>query len=311
MTRFGPRPSGAARLLIAVFLSSWAVQIGCASKDVAVSLHERSIQDAASAFLLLNPEVEWTSAHNKLVEHGKAAIDWLVRRPAMQRTVAPDSLETLLHTSLIRLLAGARAPRLTFCAFETTLDLLYFDPRVNGRPLGEVCIPPGTALVAWHDAYPHRLARELSDCIDAEADRRTTLQWWESVAGTFEPVSRPLFPNSESLWPLLIRRHADVWQYDLDRKAVLVGDGPGRRSANALIEMPTSDYNLVRAACIWLGSRGDDQVQARLIELINHPRPVIAHNALFALRHSPDPRIRETLERFERGGLANTISARR
>lgn len=276
-----------------------------------MSVHEPTMRDAASALLTLDPDAEWTSAHNILVEHGKAAIDWLVQQPAMQRTVAPDNLETLLHTSLIRLLAGARAPRLTFCAFETTLDLLYFDPRVNGRPLGEVCIPPGTALVAWHDAYPHRLARDLADSIDAESDRCAILQWWKSAAGTFHSTSRPLSPNIENLWPLLIRRPADAWHYDLDRKAVLVADGPSRRGSNALIELPTSDYNLVRAACIWLGTRGDDQTQTRLIDLVNHPRPVVAHNALFALRYSRDPRIRETLERFERGGLANTISARR
>ena len=227
----------------------------------------------------------------------------------MQREAAPDNLDTLLHTSLIRLLAGPNAPRLTFSAYETTLDLLYFDPRVDGKPLGEVCIPPGTPLTAWHDAFPYRVDRNLANRIDAEADRQAILCWWRENAAPQPPI-RQLVPKAENLWPLLTRRTADLWQYDLDRKPVLVADVLQRRSTSALIEPPTTDYNLVRAACIWLGSRGDDTTQSRLIDLINHARPVVAHNALFALRFSPDPKIRETLERFERGGIANTMSMR-
>lgn len=299
-----------AALLATATLLAVLSATGCSKGDLLLSPADRAIRDSALILLSLKPDVEWTSAHNELIAHGAAAIDWIARQPAMSRPVAPDNLDTLLHTSLIHLLAGASAPRLSFSAYETTLDLLYFDPRVDGKPLGEVCIPPGTPLVAWHDAYPHRLDRALADRVDAEADREAILKWWQATGPAALPASRKLKPNAENLWPLLVRRPADVWQYDLDRKPVLVADSPQRRGTNALIESPTIDYNLVRAACIWLGSRGEDEIQARLIELVNHPRPVLAHNAVFALRHSPDPRIRETLERFERGGIANTMFMR-
>ena len=97
------------------------------------------------------------------------------------------------------------------------------------------------------------------------------------------------------MWRLLARRYADQWDYAPESTAVLCGAPP---RGPPLLEIPTEDYNLVRAACVWLGSSSDNAVQERLIELVGNPSPIVAHNARFALRYSPDPRIRAVLERY-------------
>jgi len=103
----------------------------------------------------------------------------------------------------------------------------------------------------------------------------------------------------EDVLPLLARRYADCWLYETDRKATLVAAGPPQLGpGTALLHVASSDYNLVRAACIWLGGRPEDAAQQRLIELIAADNPIVVHNVLFALRFSRDPRIRETIERF-------------
>lgn len=60
----------------------------------------------------------------------------------------------------------------------------------------------------------------------------------------------------------------------------------------------TEDYNLVRAACLWLVQRAE--AEERLIERVASPSEVVAHNARFALLHSPNPSIRAAVERYNR-----------
>jgi hypothetical protein len=77
---------------------------------------------------------------------------------------------------------------------------------------------------------------------------------------------------------------------------VLCGEPP---RAPALFDLPTWDYNLVRATCIWLGTQRDATIEARLVELVASPDTTLAHNALFALRYSRNERIRAVLKRYE------------
>jgi len=72
--------------------------------------------------------------------------------------------------------------------------------------------------------------------------------------------------------------------------------------AASLIQVDTEDYNLVRAACIWLGESSESGVLDGLIIRVGHPSEVVAHNAKFALRFSRDPRIRELMERYKHVG---------
>lgn len=277
---------------------------GCAAPGSSLTPRQREIEAAARPILALDPGVEWNAHFNRLVEFGGEAIDYLIAQPVFQRRAAPDDLDTLLHTSLIRLLCGRDAPALTLSCYETTLDLLHFDPRVDGQPLGEICIPPGMTPTAWHDVYPHRVARRLAERVDAEADRRAIVAWWRAARqrGLTLVSGRALRPKLDDVVPVLGRRYADVWVYETDRKAVLVADGPGQLTpGTALMQVATTDFNLVRAACVWLGTRTDDAAQQSLIELISDESPITVHNAIFALRFSRDPRIRETIQRYNSG----------
>ena len=247
----------------------------------------------------MRPDANWTACYNRLLELGPASVDYLVSRPIMHRVAAPDDMRVMLHTSILRLLANpATAPRLSVNCFETTLDVLHFNPKVRGRALGAVRMPTERMPEAWHDLYPadfdHALARE----IDVEADRRTMLSWWQARQGESAPAfaRRRLQPWADHLWPVLSRRYADVWTYDVRPEVILCSWPPGR---SALFRGTTHDYNLVRAVCIWLGSSDLPTTQERLIELVAHPSEVVAYNARFALRHSRDPRIREVLERYK------------
>jgi hypothetical protein len=274
---------------------------GCAAPGPSLTPRQREIESAARPILALDPDVEWNARFNRLIEFGGEAIDYLVSQPALQHRAAPDDLETLLHTSLIRLLGGRGAPALTLNCYETTLDLLHFDPRVDGRPLGEICIPVGMTPTAWHDVYPHRVARQLVQRVDAEADRQAIVEWWRQARqrGQTSASGRELRPQLADVAPVLSRRYADVWVYETDRKAVLVSNPAAQLvPGTALMQVATTDYNLVRAACIWLGTRTDDAAQQRLIELIGDESPITVHNALFSLRFSRDPRIRQTIQRY-------------
>lgn len=76
---------------------------------------------------------------------------------------------------------------------------------------------------------------------------------------------------------------------------MLVSAPPPRTT---LIDLQTYEYNLVRAACIWLGARGDTAVRERLVDCVGSGSPVLSYNACFALSYADDPRIREVVWRY-------------
>ncbi len=272
---------------------------GCATPSLSRAARQREVAAAALPLLEMRPDANWTACYNRLLALGPAGIDYLVARPAMRQAAAPDDLRVMLHASLLRLLANpATAPRLSVNCFETTLDVLHFNPKVRGRMLGGVRMPADRAPRAWHDLYPADFDHALARAIDVEADRRTMLSWWRARWG--EPATafarRRLQPRAEHLWPVLSRRYADVWTYEVRPEVFLCSAPPGRA---ALMRGTTYDYNLVRAVCIWLGMSELPAARNKLIELVAHRSQVVAYNARFALRHSRDPRIREVLERYK------------
>ena len=222
-----------------------------------------------------------------------------MQRPEMTRPAAPDDLGVLIHTSLIRILAGPQsgAPRLSATCFETTLDLLYFDLKVDGAPLGTVVIPPETIPRTWPDLYPASFDHQRAAQIDLEADRQALRQWWLARRDVPETLvtNRRLQPRPKQLWRLLGRRYADRWFYQPELRAVLCSLSPKEPT---LLNLPTADYNLARAACIWLGVCPSAEVEAHLIELLAAPSLVVAHNARFALSHSRNEQIQSVLQRY-------------
>ncbi len=289
------RPSASVCLAAGLLLGGLAGCVTPAGPDVR---RELAVEAAARPLLEMHPDANWTACYNHLVEIGPASIEYLVSQPIMHRPAAPDDLRVMLHTSLLRLLAKpAAAPRLSATCFETTLDLLHFDPKVRGRGLGEVRLPTTRLPTAWHDLYPADFDHSLAAEIDPEADRQAMLRWWEVHRG--QPAllltQRRLRPRAAYLWAVLPRRYADAWMYGLKPEIFLCAQPP---AGAALLRGKTCDYNLVRAACIWLASSEAPGVQRELIELVAHPSPIVAYNARFALQYSPDPRIRELLKRY-------------
>jgi hypothetical protein len=259
--------------------------------------------------LVVDPDANWTACYNRLLELGPASIAYVASRPVMQRPAAPDDLRVMLHCSLLRLLSNpVDAPQLSVTCFETTLDVLHFEPKVRGRRLGEIRMPDKHPPRAWHDLYPTELNHALAAEIDVEADRRAVRAWWQGRRGQPAPVTarRPLRPRTADLRAVLARRYADVWAYELKPEVYLCGWPP---TGAALLRGRTYDYNLVRAACIWLAAADEPGVLDELIELIAHPSPIVAYNARFALGHSPDPRIREVLERYNQGPVPTSTAA--
>jgi hypothetical protein len=246
----------------------------------------------------MEPEANWTACFNRLVELGPASVSYLARQPLMHRRAAPDDLRLALHVSLLRLLAEpSTAPRLSMSCLETTLDVLHFDLKVRGRRLGTLHVADGRLPRAWHDLYPADFDHAAAADIDLEADRRAICRWWRAHAAQPSTLvtTRRLSPRPERLWRLLSRRYADRWTYQPEPGVILCGrqdHGP------EMIRLVTCDYNLVRAACIWLGSSSNPAIQERLIELVGSSSPLVAHNARFALRYCPDQRVRATLRRF-------------
>ena len=270
---------------------------GCAEPRIRLSPTQRAVLTQARPILTLDPDADWTDAYNSLLKHGADAIDVLINRPVMTTAARPGDLRVLLHTSLIRLLSGARdAPRLSLTAFETSLGLLHLDLKVDAKRIGALFqhdrIPPAD----WHDLLPGDFDHALAAEVDLERDRRALRDWWRARREAPHLTPPPLQPGADSLWTVLSRRYADRWEYAARPAAYSCAQDNG---TPPLMILPTYDYNLVRAACVRLGSDPDPRVQAQLIELVGHPRGVVRHNAVVALEHSRDPRIRALLERFK------------
>ncbi len=270
---------------------------GCLAPGSALSSREREIAGAAQAILTLDPNAVWTEQFNHLVSYGPASIAYLVRQPALTRPAAPDDLRALLHTSLVRLLAdpATAPPHLSASCLETSLGLLHFDLKVQGQGLGTIVITDPAEVSAWHALYPADFDHARAAQIDVEADRQALCEWWRT-RGAAGGAARRLEPQTAHLWRVLERRYADTWEYQPEPRTILCATGqPG----GTLLAIPTVDYNIVRAACIWLGTSADAAVERRLIESVGSPSPVVAQNARFALRFSRNPQIRAVLERFD------------
>jgi hypothetical protein len=274
--------------------------VGCVAPGSHPTDPDRLVVEAARPLLALDPDAAWTDAYNQLVELGPASLAYLMNRPAMMQAAAPDDLAVLLHTSLIRTLADPQTnpPRLSATCFETTLDLLHFDLKVNGAPLGTVAIFERGVPRAWPDLYPADFDQRRAARIDLEADRQGLQRWWLAHRATPEALvtQRRLQPQPAALWRLLARRYADRWQYQPERRAVLCSSP----QEPTLLNLPTTDYNLVRAACIWLGTCPAVEVESHLIELLAAPSTVVAHNARFALDYSHDEGVQAVLRRHPR-----------
>lgn len=270
---------------------------GCAPGRPGPTALEREIAAAARPILTMDPDAEWTGCYNRLLELGPASVAWLAEHPTLARPAAPDDLRVLAHASLMRLLIHpALRPHLTVTCLETTLDVLHFDVKVGGERLGTVVWPPGTPVAGWPDLFPADFDHRLAGRIDLEADRQTLRRWWRRYRDRVLVLAPPLRPQAGYLWPVLTRRCADRWSYEPAARTVRCGWEP---AGPVLLRQPTCDYNLVRAACIWLGGSDEPGVRERLIELVADPAPVVAYNARFALRFAPDPRIRDLLERYK------------
>jgi hypothetical protein len=263
---------------------------GCLAPGSGSTARDRLIAAAARPLLTLDPNATWTTAYNELVAFGPASIAYLMCQPALTQPAPPDDLGVLLHTSLVRLLAdpATRPPHLSATCFETTHGLVYFDLKASRRSLGTARLDADALPRDWPGLYPGAFNHAAAAQIDVEADRRALCQWWQAQRGSV-PTARPLTPTVARLWPLLARRRADRWEDQPETGGVLCSSPP--RSA-ALFDLPTCDYNLVRAACIWLGQSADAGVVEQLIDLVGSPHPNVAYNARFALRYSRDPRIR-------------------
>ncbi len=254
---------------------------------------------AARPLLTLDPNAVWTEAYNDLAALGPDALDHLMNQPALTRPAAPDDLAVLVHTSLARLLAdpATQPPRLTATCFEITHDLLHFDLKVRGQPLGELALSAAARPHTWLELYPAGFDHARAAQVDLEADRRALRAWWLARRSTTDAsiTTRRLTPRSTDLWSLLARRYADRWLYQPELRAVLCAAG---RQEPTLLRIPTVDYNLVRAACIWLGRSDDPASRGQLIELLAHPSRIVAHNARFALSFCSAERIRALLSKY-------------
>ncbi|GMU82900.1 MAG: hypothetical protein AMXMBFR47_27710 [Planctomycetota bacterium] len=323
--------SRTASLLAAISLT--ALLAGCAASQSSAGWPAELVA-AAEPLLALDPDTDWTESYNRLLSFGAASVDYVVSRPAMVERQAPDSLDALAATSLAQLLIGRGAPPLSGTCFETSYDLLHFDVKSRGTPLGEARISPGARPRSWPALYPGRFDHTAAVRIDVDGDRQRLREWWleRRERGEAEAAGRRLSPSVGGALELLGRRYVDRWGYAPDRSVLrqvaweggkvgrwegseaggAPGDEasvawlPGVRSSGAqpaqdtpaMILEPTEDYNLVRAACLWLAGRPD--AEERLIERVASLSEIVAHNARFALLHSPNPSIRAAVERYNR-----------
>ncbi len=274
---------------------------GCAAAGRALSPPQRAVQAAAEPILKLDPQADWTAAFNQLVEIGPEALDWLMMQPPMTRPVAPDDLRAMVHHSLVRLLSEPRsAPKLSILCLDTTGGLLSFEPKVRGRALGPVYQPSPQPPRRWHDLYTAEFDHALGREADAERDRRSLLDWYGQRRRDRLAAwgATRLSPRFEHVVLLLRRRPANLWTFDPHDAVTLCS--AAQSDPPAMLKHSTYDYNVVRSACIWLGSSSRDQQRMQLIELLASPNETVAYNARFALQFCPDPRIREVLDRYNR-----------
>ncbi len=279
---------------------------GCQATN-GLSSREREIAAAARPMLELDPDAVWTDAYNRLLEFGPESVAYLAEHPLMKRRCAPDDLRVLLHTSLMRLLIAPHdAPRLSLTCFETTLGVLHFDPKASRHRIGTVHRAAGPLPRSWHDLFPADFDHRVTPHIDADLDRLALRLWWQRHRAELAShvAVAPLRPQVRWLWPVLSRRYADQWRYSPQPAAVLcraAGFEPDVSLAQAatptLIQAESSNYDLVRAACVLLGRHSDPAIQNRLIELVGSSSDVAAHNARFSLGYAADPRIRALIQR--------------
>lgn len=292
-----PHRNRARRALQAALVAAALAASGCGGGRASnIALTER-VALAARPILALDPDANWTESFNELIAIGPAAALALAARPELTRPTAPDDLPVFTRTSLIAaLLHPSEGVRVSGSCFTTTLSLLHVMVHVRGRSVGDLVWRGGPAPRRWHDLFPAEFNHAVADEIDVERDRQAIRAWLARRRG--EPSSirlaRSLAPRVEHLWHLLGRRLADEWFLPSTPDVIRCA----RPGEPALLRAACVDYNLVRAACIWLGSRDDPDVESRLIGLVASDSPVIAHNARFALRYSPDERIRRALEAF-------------
>lgn len=289
---------------------------GCAPRTDGMTTRARAIASAAEPILNADPEAIWTECYNRLVELSPESLVWLAEHPRMRRACAPDDLRLMMHVSLLRLVADPRgAPALSVNCLETTLDLVHFDLKIGGERPGPVYWPGEGMPARWHDLYPAEFDHTLAASVDAEADRRALCAWWDGLRreGQTAAARGMMRPRVGDLWRIVGRRHADLWVMENEPNGVIPcawGERVrGGREQTGGWDEPTSaalhfgrtrDYNLVRAACLWLGTRPESEVRDRLIGLVGHESGIVSYNAVFALRRSTDARIRKLLEEFER-----------
>jgi hypothetical protein len=292
----------------------WCVPLaGCLAPGGALTERDHVIARAARPILTLDSDACWTDSFNTLVETGPDAVAWLMRQPAITEPAAPDDLRVMMHTSLVRLLVSRAAgpPELSATTLETGLSLLHFELKVGGESVGPIIWEPGAPPGRWPALFPAMFDHVVAGGIDVEGDRRALVDWWRRRQREPVPLAPPLRPVAAHLWPVLSRRYADRWEYNPDPRPLHCSARAAGRArpavfskcalqprGDALLELPTADYNLVRAACIWLGRQSATETQNRLIALIGSENVTIAHNARFALRFSPDERIRAVLRRY-------------
>jgi hypothetical protein len=285
------------------------LQAGCACSNP-LTRTRRAVASAAAPLLALVPDADWTASYNQLIDLGPRSVRWLVEHPRMQRRSAPDDLRLMVHLSLLNMLAHpATKPRLTIHAFETRDGVLFFEPKVAARGVGQVHLLTAMPPVSWLDLYPADFDHALAKHVDLEGDRQAMLAWYALRADQPDQLATwmQLAPQLDTLWRVLSERPADRWTYSPEARTIRVA---WRQDASPLFDVPTYDYNLVRAACIQLGMSEDAGVQSALIEAVTHPSGVVAHNARFALQFSPDPAIRRLIEGYDDRGPEPLIDAR-